>query len=127
MPNFCLIVFQNCKFYMIFPGVYNQRKTTAPPTATAAPPYSSGGNLIPSSTSASSQPPSLVLTSNTTPLGPILPLAPYELKHPTMSSGISQPLSSLGKYCFILRAFGIKSKIYCTFYKKSFSQNWEKI
>ena len=29
-------------------------------------------------------------------MGPILPLAPYELKHPTLSSGVSQPLSSIG-------------------------------
>ena len=29
-------------------------------------------------------------------MGPILPLSPYELKHPTLSSGISQPLSSIG-------------------------------
>ena len=69
-------------------GVYNQRKTTAP--STAAPPYSSGGNLIPTS----SQPHSF--SSTTTPMGPILPLAPYELKHPTLSSGVSQPLSSIG-------------------------------
>jgi len=74
-------------------GVYNQRKTTATSTA---PPYASGGNLIPTSTSTSSQPPSLALSSTTTPMGPILPLAPYELKHPTLSSGISQPLSSIG-------------------------------
>ena len=75
--------------YFFSLGVYNQRKTTAPSTA-AQPPYSSGGNLIPTS----SQPHSF--SSTTTPMGPILPLAPYELKHPTLSSGVSQPLSSIG-------------------------------
>ena len=73
-------------------GVYNQRKTTAP--STAAPPYSSGGNLNPNLIPTSSQPHSF--SSTTTPMGPILPLAPYELKHPTLSSGVSQPLSSIG-------------------------------
>lgn len=57
-------------------GIYNPRK--------------SSGNL-----NANSQPPSLALSSTTTPHGPILPLAPYEVKTPTMSSGISQPLSSM--------------------------------
>ena len=89
--HFELIIFIK-KMYLIeiffLLGVYNQRKTTAP--STAAPPYSSGGNLIPTS----SQPHSF--SSTTTPMGPILPLAPYELKHPTLSSGVSQPLSSIG-------------------------------
>lgn len=56
-------------------GIYNQRK--------------SSGNLA----TVSSQPPSL-LSSTTTPIGPILPMTTYE-SGGKLNSGISQPLSSM--------------------------------
>ena len=68
-------------------GVYNPSSNLQSRGKIA--PYSSSGPLT------TSPPQSLVLPSSTTPVGPILPLAPYDLK-PSLSSGLSQPLSNIG-------------------------------
>jgi len=69
-------------------GVYNPSSNLQLSRGKIAP-YGSSG--LPTT----SPPQSLVLPSSTTPAGPILPLAPYELK-PSLSSGLSQPLSNIG-------------------------------
>ena len=80
------------------PGFYNPLPTSASSNLQSRriPPYSSGP--LPTASTAS-QPPSLILpASMTTPMGPILPLTSYDLgeavRKPTLSSGVSQPLSS---------------------------------